>query len=850
LSNSPVSNFSELPLNPSLLRAISEMGFETPSPIQQQALPLLIGEPTDFLGLAGTGTGKTAAFAIPLIQRLDTKARSVQSLILCPTRELAMQVAGQISLLGKFMGVRVATVYGGAPFGDQVRMLKSGAQIVVGTPGRVIDHLERGTLILSDVHTLILDEADEMFSMGFKDELDKIIAGVSEDANTWLFSATRSSEVRRVVQSKLRDPKTVQVNRTAMLSSGVEQLYYRCQENEKAEMICKLMEAADDFYGLIFCQTKALVADLTRFMLDRGYKVDCLHGDMDQNSRERTMQAFRDKKLSVLVCTDVAARGLDVKDITHVVNYSLPREMESYVHRIGRTARSGKTGIVMNLLTFSHRHLLGRIEAHTKVRMSEGFVPSKREIAARKVARMLPVFIDQPNSDRVLEVMGEEFKTQLSSMTPENVAANFIVMMLPDIFGGDDSRKTKKAVKAPVAKAPASEAAPAARPAAVAKPVLAAKAAPAARAVSKPVPAPVVAAPIVAAASDVMTAVTIDAEADELLSQIDPELSVSNEPEVSPIEAAQLIVDALNDANAVTNDGDDDGDVDGDVDEGEGETLDESIEDAAFDEVESASVEASAQVEKFDAFGDEVIGQKIISSVVSSIDKPPRKKRGLDDEEIAALLEEPSAFGVVKSTPDRSGDSRPSATSRPSVSSRPSSYTGDSRPARTAGAYPRSQSQFRSGGPREERPRSNGFERGGGFERREGGFSSAPRSEGLRGYGRSNDRFADRGAGGFNPRGGDRPARPAQQSMTSTRPEASSRPAASSPRADAPPRPVRNRLYEGRPAAPANFAKPPKHEPGPARTEREGETGGLNRRARRAALFGRPVDGVNETSTN
>ena len=846
---------------------------------------MLLGEPTDFLGLAGTGTGKTAAFAIPLIERLDTKARSVQSLILCPTRELAMQVAGQISLLGKHLGVRVATVYGGAPFGDQVRMLKSGAQIVVGTPGRVIDHLERGTLVLSDVHTLILDEADEMFSMGFKDELDKIIAGVSEDANTWLFSATMSAEVRRVVQSKLHEPKTVQVNRTAMLSSGVEQLYYRCQENEKAEMICKLIEAADDFYGLIFCQTKALVADLTRFMLDRGYKVDCLHGDMDQNSRERTMQAFRDKKLTVLVCTDVAARGLDVKDITHVVNYSLPREMESYVHRIGRTARSGKTGIVMNLLTFSHRHLLGRIEQHTKVRMNEGFVPSKREVAAKKVARMLPTFIDQPNSDRVLEVMGEEFKTQLATMTTEEVAANFIVMMLPDIFGGDESRKTKKIVKAaPIV----SMAAPAAPVEAARRTVAAVKPAAAA---AKPVRAAAVAAPVVAASLDVDA---LDAETSELLAQIPAETSEGLEAaDVSPIEAAQLVVDALADANAVTDDefGNEDDDLD----------LDKSLDDVDSDE-EEATLQASTLTEKFDAFGDEVRGKKI----VSSIDQPPRsrKKRGLDEEEIASLLEEPSAFGVVKSTPDRSSDSRPSSSSAPSRpmarEDRPSYSGGDSRPARTAGAYPRSQTQFRSGsGPREsrfegreERPRSNGFERGGGFERapsagsggfdrgprtggfdrapraasgfasappraggydraprNEGGFNGAPRSEGFRGYGRSNDRFADRGAGGFNPRGGDRPARPASNSG-STRPEASSRPAASAPRADAPPRAPRNRLYEGRPAAPANLGKPPKHEPGPARTEREGETGELNRRARRAALFGRPADGVNETSTN
>ena len=448
-----MQTFAELPISPPVLRAIQEMGFESPSPIQSQALPILLAGPTDFLGLAGTGTGKTAAFAIPVLEKIDPKVRAVQALILCPTRELAMQVAGQIDLLGKYKGIRTVTVYGGASYNDQIRGLRSGAAIVVGTPGRVIDHISRQTLALDQVKVLVLDEADEMFSMGFKDELDTILAGVPQDkSNTWLFSATMSREVRRIAEDNLRQPQTVQVNRTEMLSSGVEQYYYRSQEFEKPEMICALIEAADDFYGLIFCQTKALVADLTTFMINRGYKVDCLHGDKDQTSRERTMQAFRDRKLQVLICTDVAARGLDVKDVTHVVNYSLPREMESYVHRIGRTARSGKTGIVMNLVTLSHRHLISRIEAHTKVRMKEGFVPSPREIGAKKVAKLLATFEDQPFHTRVLEVMGDEWKTALAAMSQEQVAAHFITMMMPDVFGVPESRKTKKSSreKAPV----------------------------------------------------------------------------------------------------------------------------------------------------------------------------------------------------------------------------------------------------------------------------------------------------------------------------------------------------------------------------------------------------------------
>ncbi len=723
-----MQSFAELQLSPELLRAVQEMGYETPSPIQQQALPILLGEPTDFLGLAGTGTGKTAAFAIPLLERIDPKKRSVQSLILCPTRELAMQVAGQIDLLGKYKGIRSVTVYGGAPFGDQVRGLKAGAQIVVGTPGRVIDHLERKTLDLSSVNVLILDEADEMFSMGFKEELDTILAGVPKDqSNTWLFSATMSREVRRTVEENLHAPKTVQVNRTAMLSTGVEQYFYRAQENEKPEMICKLIEAADDFYGLIFCQTKALVADLTRFLLDRSYKVDCLHGDMDQSSRERTMQAFRDKKLSVLICTDVAARGLDVKDITHVVNYSLPREMESYVHRIGRTARSGKTGIVMNLLTFSHRHLLGRIEQHTKVQMKEGFVPTKREIAAKKVARLMTTLVDQPFASRALEVMGEEFKTQLATMTPEEVASHFIVMMMPDIFGGEESRKSKKATR-------------------------------------------VVAAPVGLAAKKPLVEVT--PQMLEVAPQSAPMIKKPAAPEVA---AASVPIEVVAEIMA------------------------------------EVAAGMSAQ-SKSDLFGDEIVEKK----KPSFVDEPPRarsRKPVLDEDQMADLMDEPSTFGVVRDTrpersesasrPRRESSGFPAEDTRPRFSresSRPSLSRDGDRPRRDS-FPPRSQSQFRPSGPRS-----------------------------------SDVRYGDRGPSRF---GNDRTDRPSSRPVAAvglgiSRPEAST------------PRPVRNRVYEARPAAPANFAKPPKHEPGPARTAREGETGALNRRARRAALFGRTADGATE----
>ena len=439
-----LKSFSELTIQASILKAVTEMGYETPSPIQAQTLPILLGEPTDFIGLAATGTGKTAAFSIPLLEQIDITKKHVQILILCPTRELALQVSGQVNLLGKFKGVRALPVYGGSSYADQIHGLRSGATVVVGTPGRVVDHIERGTLKLGNLSTIILDEADEMISMGFKEDLEKVLNQTNrESSKIWLFSATMSKEVRKVADTYLKSPKQVQVNRTEMLSTTVEQLYYPTRESDKPEILCKLIEAADEFYGIIFCQTKALVIDVTQYLVNKGYKVDCLHGDKDQNARERTMQAFRDKKVTMLVCTDVASRGLDVKDVTHVINYSIPRELDSYVHRIGRTARSGKSGFALSLVTASHRGLIPRIEQLTKSKMKEGRLPSRREIAAKKLAKILPSFQAQEFFARAVESLDESWKTAITGMSPEEVAGRFMALMLPDIFNDNRNPATE-----------------------------------------------------------------------------------------------------------------------------------------------------------------------------------------------------------------------------------------------------------------------------------------------------------------------------------------------------------------------------------------------------------------------
>jgi len=436
-----LESFDDLKLAEPLARAIRELGFVAPTAIQREALPILLAGPTDFIGQAATGTGKTAAFGLPLIARLEPAQHRVQGLVLCPTRELALQVAGQLNLFGKHLGVKALPIYGGAGYGEQLEGLRRHPALVVGTPGRLIDHIDRGTLSLSGVKTVVLDEADEMISMGFKDDLEKILrATAREHAHIWLFSATLSPEVRRVADAYLRKPKQAHGNRTEVLSTTVAQVYYVVPERDKPAVLRRLIELADDFYGLVFCQTKSLVMDLTQFLTEQGFRVDSLHGDKSQDDRERTMRAFRERKTNVLVCTDVASRGLDVKDLTHVINYSIPRETDVYVHRIGRTARSGSAGLAVSLVAPSHRAMVNRLEHVTKSRMKEGNIPARRDVALKKVARLLARFQEQKNFSKAAGLLGPEWGRAAKDMTLEEILGRFVALTAPELF--DEHEKT------------------------------------------------------------------------------------------------------------------------------------------------------------------------------------------------------------------------------------------------------------------------------------------------------------------------------------------------------------------------------------------------------------------------
>lgn len=437
-----MKTFADFNLSNPLASAVAEMGFTAPTPIQEKTLEALLEGPTDLLGLAATGTGKTAAFGIPLLERVDAAARATQALILCPTRELTQQVTQQISLLGRNKGVHAFAIYGGSGYGEQIRAIQQGAHIVVATPGRLIDHLRKGTLSLAQVHTVVLDEADEMLSMGFKEDLEFLLSQVPKGScNTWLFTATMSADLRRVADRYMRNPKVAQANQTEMLSQTVQQVYYTIREKNKPKGLCKLLDMADDFYGLIFCQTKALVSDLTDYLRQRGYPVECMHGDKTQGERERILKQFRDRTIRVMVCSDVAARGLDVKDLTHVINYTLPKDFDSYVHRIGRTARSGASGIAINLVSPAQMHLVGRIEALTKTKMQQAILPARRGISAKKVAQILPQFSAAEHTQKAAELLDDAWKTALESMTKEEIAARFLSLGYPGLFVAEDDEE-------------------------------------------------------------------------------------------------------------------------------------------------------------------------------------------------------------------------------------------------------------------------------------------------------------------------------------------------------------------------------------------------------------------------
>src|SRR5262245_58535229 len=396
--------FSELGLSEELLKAIDKLGFEQASPIQAEAIPLLM-QGRDIVGQSQTGSGKTAAFAIPAVEKTEPRDRAVQVLILCPTRELAVQVSEEVHKLASFKrGIHALPIYGGQSYERQFWGLKQGAQIVIGTPGRVMDHMRRGTLRLDSVKLAVLDEADVMLNMGFRDDIELILQSVPKERQTVFFSATMPRPIRDLIEKYAREPQNVRIEQKAMTVPTVEQVYYEVDRRFKIELLTRLIDIHDLKLGIIFCNTKRMVDDLVDHLEAAGYMADRLHGDMNQNMRDRVMNKFRKSGLEFLVATDVAARGIDVDDVQVVFNYDLPYDAEDYLHRIGRTGRAGRSGRAIAFVSGRELFQIQHIERFTRTRIHRARPPTLDQVEEARAS----VFLNKLRAT----LQGGKFKRQ------------------------------------------------------------------------------------------------------------------------------------------------------------------------------------------------------------------------------------------------------------------------------------------------------------------------------------------------------------------------------------------------------------------------------------------------------
>ncbi len=385
------NDFTQFNLHPQLMQAVSELGYEEPTPIQEAVIPLML-EGRDVIGQAQTGTGKTAAFSLPILQNLEPGQGQVQALVVTPTRELALQVAKSFDDYGRYRRVRVLAVYGGQPYGQQIHQLRKGVNVVVGTPGRLLDLIKQKVLDLSNVRTIVLDEADEMLSMGFIEDMEAILEQTPSTRQTTLFSATVPPAIRSLAGKYLSDPQTATIKRKQLTVAAIEQRYYLVNGADKLAALTRLFEVEEIGSALIFARTRIGTGQLASELTQRGFPAEALNGDLSQDARERVLGRFRRNQIKVLVATDVAARGLDIDDISHVFNYDLPHDLEGYVHRVGRTGRAGKTGIAISLVTPAERGRLHRIESFTKQPITRATLPTVADIETKREAALLGAY--------------------------------------------------------------------------------------------------------------------------------------------------------------------------------------------------------------------------------------------------------------------------------------------------------------------------------------------------------------------------------------------------------------------------------------------------------------------------
>lgn len=424
-----MNTFEALGLDERLMSAVTELGFTNPTPIQEKAIPVLLSGTKDFIGLAQTGTGKTAAFGLPLLQLLDTSKKYPQALVVCPTRELCLQIVTELERFKKNVkGMNVVAVYGGTSIGMQIRDIKRGVQMVVATPGRLIDLIERKAIDLGEIQYVVLDEADEMLNMGFQDDIEFILQNTPKKESTWLFSATMPPEIRKVSRKYMKEPVEVTVGKVNTGNKNIDHQYYVVSSHHRYEALKRLIDFNPGIYGIIFTRTKVDAQQIAEKLTREGYDIDALHGDLTQQQRDTVMGQFRDKTLQLLIATDVAARGIDVKEVTHVINYELPDDIEVYTHRSGRTGRAGKTGICMSIV---HSREIGKIRQIERIAQSSFHkleIPTGKDVCRKQFFSFMDKLISTDVSNEAYETYVPMLQEKFADMTKEDILKRIAAM--------------------------------------------------------------------------------------------------------------------------------------------------------------------------------------------------------------------------------------------------------------------------------------------------------------------------------------------------------------------------------------------------------------------------------------
>ena len=424
-----MKTFEELGVSEGIRKAIEEMGFVQPMPVQEEVIPYLLGNRNDVIALAQTGTGKTAAFGIPVLQRIDTSRKETQALILSPTRELCLQIADDLRDFSKYMDdIHVEAVYGGASIEQQIRALRKGAQIIVATPGRLIDLMNRGVAQLDNVYNVVLDEADEMLNMGFSESIDAILEGIPEDRNTLLFSATMSKEIERIAQGYLHDYKEIVVGSRNEGAEHVNHIYYMVNAKDKYLALKRIVDYYPRIFAIIFCRTKIETQEVADKLIKDGYNAESLHGDLSQQQRDPTMQKFRQHTVQLLVATDVAARGLDVDDLTHVINYGLPDDIENYTHRSGRTGRAGKKGTSICIVHLREKFKIRNIEKVIGKEFEKGVIPSAQEICKKQLYKVMDEIVKTDVDDEEIGPFMQDIQRYFEYIDKEELIKKIVSM--------------------------------------------------------------------------------------------------------------------------------------------------------------------------------------------------------------------------------------------------------------------------------------------------------------------------------------------------------------------------------------------------------------------------------------